>query len=367
MARIAILGAGNGGFAAAAVLSVRGHRVVLWNRSAATIAPLVDGAPLSYDGVLGRGQVALSLATSDLAAAVDGADIVLVCLPAYALAGVARALAPLVHPDLPIVLNPGGMLGSLAFITELRAAGCEGDAWLGETATLTYIARKTGPASVSVTHVAHDVPFAALPATRTGRLVGLLAGILPPLHPARDILDVGLASINLVLHPPAMILAAAWIEHTGGDFAYYADTATPSVARLMARLDEERLAVARAWHLDAAPFLDVFAAIGSTSPDAAASGDFLRALEDSEPNRHIRAPASLEHRYMREDIPFGLVPLASLGRAAGLATPVLDAIITICSTIAGTDFRTTGRTLESLGVGALSIDDLLARLAGETP
>ncbi|MDA8203898.1 MAG: NAD/NADP octopine/nopaline dehydrogenase family protein [Chloroflexi bacterium] len=365
MATVAILGAGNGGFAAAADLSVREHRVVLWNRSAATIAPLVDGAPLSYDGVLGHGRVPLSLATTDLAAAVDGADMVLVCLPAYALAGVARALAPLLRPDLPVVLNPGGMLGSLAFITELRAAGCAGDAWVGETATLTYIARKTGPASVSVTHVARDVPFAALPATRTGRLVGLLSGVLPPLRPARDILDVGLASVNLVLHPPAMVLAAAWIERTGGDFAYYTDTATRSVARLMARLDGERLAVAHAWRRDTPPFLDIFAAIGSTSPEAAASGDFLRALVDSEPNRHIRAPASLEHRYMREDIPFGVVPLASLGRAAGLATPILDAIITICSTITGTDFRATGRTLESLGFAAPAIDDLLATLTGE--
>lgn len=365
MATVAVLGAGNGGFAAAADLSLRGHRVVLWNRSAATIEPLAAGEPLSYEGVLGAGRVRLLLATSDLAAAVSGADVVLVCLPAYALAGVARSLAPLLRDDLPVVLNPGGMLGSLAFLAELRAAGYARRPWVSETATLTYIARKTGPASVSVTHVAHSVPFAALPATGTRRILDRVAGLLPPLRPAQDILEVGLASINLVLHPPALVLAAAWIERTGGDFAYYADTATPSVARLMARLDAERLAVARAWRHDVPPFLDVFAAIGSTSREAAAAGDFLRALVDSEPNRHIRAPASLEHRYMREDIPFGVVPLAGLGRTTGVATPVLDAIITICSTIAGTDFGSEGRTLEALGIAGWGVDRVLALLAGE--
>src|SRR5262249_47763575 len=146
------------------------------------------------------------------------------------------------------------------------------------------------------------------------------------------------ANVNMVLHPPAMILGAAWIEHTGGDFFYYYDTATPSVARFLAALDRERLAVARAWHVDAEPFLDLFARIGSTSPAAAAAGGFPQALLDSAPNRRIKAPPSLDHRYMHEDIPHGVVPLAVLGHAVGVPTPTLDALVTIASTVTARDY-----------------------------
>jgi len=357
--RIAILGAGNGGFAATVDLTLRGHVTTLWNRGEAALEPLRSGGRIWYEGVLGSGHVTAPPLTTDLREATAGADVILVCLPAHAHAELARSLARHLADGAIVVLDPGGLLGSLAFARELRRGGFGGALHIGETSTLTYIARKTSPAGVAITHVARDLPFAALPGDESQILAAGLDGVLPNLRVGRDILEVGLASINTVLHPPAMVLAAAWIEHTGGDFYYYFDAATPSVARLMSRLDAERLAVARAWTRDAEPFLDVFAAIGSTTPEAAASGDFRRALLESRPNRWIKAPESLDHRYMREDIPCGVVPLAELGRVAGVATPVLDAIVTICSTSAGIDFRETGRNAEALGIAGRSMETVL--------
>jgi opine dehydrogenase len=189
-----------------------------------------------------------------------------------------------------------------------------------------------------------------------------VAYALPHLLPVSHTLATALTNINTVLHPPAMILAAAWIEHSGGDFAYYYDTATPSVAHLLAALDAERLAVARAWRVDAEPFLDLFARIGSTSREAAAAGDFRQALLDSAPNRHIKAPPSLDHRYMHEDIPFGALPLAELGRAAGVATPNYDAVVTLASTITGRDYRAEGRTFARLGLQGQAVEQVLELL-----
>jgi opine dehydrogenase len=128
---------------------------------------------------------------------------------------------------------------------------------------------------------------------------------------------------------------------------------------LLAALDAERLAVARAWRVDAEPFLDLFARIGSTSREAAAAGDFRQALLDSAPNRHIKAPPSLDHRYMHEDMPFGALPLAELGRAAGVATPNYDAVVTLASTITGRDYRAEGRTFARLGLRDLSVEQVL--------
>jgi opine dehydrogenase len=189
---------------------------------------------------------------------------------------------------------------------------------------------------------------------------------VPNLQPVEHALVTGLANVNTVLHPPAMILGAAWIEHTGGDFYYYYDTATPSVGRLMAALDRERLAVAAAWGVQVEPFLELFARIGSTSREAAEAGDHERALRDSTPNRYIKAPPDLTHRYMLEDLPYGVVPLADLGRVASVEIPVTEALITLASAITAHDFRAEGRTLARLGLGSQSPDAIL-RLLLEGP
>ncbi len=362
MSRVTVVGAGNGGLAAVADLATRGHAVRLWNRGEGALAAIARSRAVRYEGVLGTGAAPVEMVTTDLGAAVDGVDAILVCLPAPAHRDVAERLAAHLRAEQVLILNPGGLLGSVAVAGALRSAGYQAPLRIAETATLTYICRKTAPDAVRVTSVATDLPFAALPGEGTVALVEELAGVLPNIRPVEHILAAGIASINTVLHPPGMILGAAWIEHTGGDFAYYADTAVPSVARLLGRLDDERLAVARAWHITAEPFLEVFARIGSTSAEAASAGDFLRALQDSTPNRAIRAPESLDTRYLNEDIPFGVVPLADLARAAEVATPVLEAVITIASAITGRDYRALGRTLASVGLGGLSAAQVLDRL-----
>lgn len=367
MTSVAVLGAGNGGLAAVADLVRRGHRVALWNRSPDALAEIVRLGGITYDGCLGAGFAPVGAATTSMEEALDGAEIVVICLPAVAHQTVARALAPHIQPTQTIVLNPGGLLGSLAVVRELRTAGYAAPVRIGETATLSYICRKTGPASVGITGVAVDLPFASLPGRDTPDLIRLLQEVLPGLRPVPHILAAGIASINTVLHPPGMILGAAWIEHTGGDFAYYADTAVPSIARLMAAIDAERLAIAQAWGIPTETFLDVFARIGSTSPEAAATGDFQRALTDSLPNRSIRAPRSLDSRYLHEDIPFGIVPLADLGRAAAVATPVLDAVITVTSTITARDYRAEGRSLGGVGLGDTSVESVLHSLEHTQP
>jgi opine dehydrogenase len=362
MGHVLVLGAGNGGFAVAADLSRRGLEVALYNRSDGPLEPVRAQRGIRYEGVFGEGLAPVAAATTDLASVVPGADLVLACVPATAHAFLARELAPLLGDDQPVVLNPGGVLGALAFARDVRAAGFRGALRVAETGTLTHICRKPDTGSVRVTSVATDLPFAALPGRETAAFAAQVGDVLPHLLPVSHTLATALTNVNTVLHPPAMILAAAWIEHTGGDFAYYYDTATPSVAHLLAALDAERLAVARAWRVDAEPFLDLFARIGSTSRAAAAAGDFRQALLDSAPNRHIKAPPSLDHRYMHEDIPFGALPLAELGRAAGVPTPNYDAVVTLASTITGRDYRAEGRTLARLGLEGRSVEEVLEML-----
>src|SRR5579862_8008596 len=157
MTRVAVLGAGAGGAAATVELTLKGEEVALWNRSAATIAPYEAEGELRYRGALGEGAVRPALVTTDLARALDGADVAVVCLPALAHSPLFAELATNAWRG-PTVLNPGHTCGALHFRAVL-GAHCE----VAELSTLTYVARRLADGTVNITGVAARVGAAALP------------------------------------------------------------------------------------------------------------------------------------------------------------------------------------------------------------
>jgi len=105
-------------------------------------------------------------------------------------------------------------------------------------------------------------------------------------------------------------------------------------------------------------FLDFFYKAGSTSERAYRSGSLYQALQESEPNRFIRAPENLSYRFLTEDIPFGIVPLSYLGRMVGIPTPIINSFIELASLIHQTDYWETGWTLEKMGIAGMTIEKL---------
>src|SRR5699024_10187567 len=91
MAEVAILGAGNGGFAFAGYLGLKGHKVRLFEvpqfgenlkevKRAGGIE--VTRTTEGFGGVEGFGKV--DKATTDIEEAIDGVELILVVVPAYA-------------------------------------------------------------------------------------------------------------------------------------------------------------------------------------------------------------------------------------------------------------------------------------------
>ena len=73
-------------------------------------------------------------------------------------------------------------------------------------------------------------------------------------------------------------------------------------------------------------------------------------------------PPDLRHRYISEDVPFGLVPLAWLGDLAGVSTPISDAMIDLASLANRADYRRKGLSLKRLGLGGLDPAGISRRL-----
>ena len=352
--RIAVLGAGHGGYAAAADLTARGFEVRLHARRSETLEPLQEKGLINVSGVQ-EGAIPIAVLTTNIEEAVKDSDLIMMVVPSVAHETYAQLLAPILTSETPVFVNPGHTGGALHFVSELRKAGYTMPIKTCETVTLTYICRKTAPANVEIFSYTKNLKFAAFPGKYAREMSDLVKPIFPEITLVSSVLETALTNINAVFHAPAMLMNAGWIEDTGGDFLFYRDGITPSIGRVIAQVDAERMAVARGLGVPTASFLDNFYQAGLTTLNAKQSSDISRACFESEPNAKIKSPSTLDHRYVHEDIGYGLVPISDFGRLAGISTPTIDGIIHLISEMMGVRYAATGLTLEAMGLGGLGV------------
>ncbi len=353
MKRVAILGAGNAGQAAAAHMTKMGLEVRLYNRWGSEIEAIQAKGGIQLEGVLGSGFFKLPLITTDLKEAVTGADLYWVATPAVAHEFLAQELAPLLPEGAKIFLNPGSTGGALAFSETLRRHGGPKEVVIGETNTNIYITRITGPAVVTIWNEG-GVFFSTFPGNRREEFFAEAHPYYKTLKLVPTVLDTAFANVNAIMHPAGTLMNAGWIEHSGGNFRFYTEGGTPSVGKVIDELERERRATMLALGLDPVPFPDVFFLYGATSEEARRTGSCYIALRDSEPNKEIKAPPNLQFRFLTEDVPFGIVPYRHLAQLAGVDTPVISALILLASVVNGVDWLSSGMTLEKMGMQDVS-------------
>jgi opine dehydrogenase len=352
--KTAILGGGHGAYAAAADLAAAGHEVVLWRRDPVALAALRADPRIVLKDHAGARSVPIVGATGDIGAAVAGAGLIVVPLPATAQDDIARALAPHLA-DGQVVFLPPGSFGSFAMAQLARAAGSRARVAWAETGTLPYLARKHGEREVNVSARAVRLPTGVYPAKDAERAIAVIRRAFPSVHPCGDALSGALMNAGPIIHPPLVVMNAAPLEHFDR-WDIHAEGTQPAVRAVTDRLDRERIAVREALGFGAPhyPLADHY------SNDRWMYGDAHRQLVKSGDWReHIDLHT---HRYVVEDGAIGLAFLASVARWARVDAPLAEGLLAIVGAILGRDLRRGARTLEGLGLAALSRAELNARL-----
>jgi len=362
---IAIVGAGNGGKTAAADLALQGLRVHLTDlpEFAGNLQPLLGPDPrLHAEGAL-EGCASLALVTPRLDEAVRDADLVMVCCQALAHDRLARDLAPLLTSRQVLVLNPGSTGGALHMARVFRELGKRDVPPLVEFSTLTYGCRAHGNRVSCAVKVARVV-YGVFPALATERVAPMLEPLFPGLVRGRHVLDAGLNNANPVIHPPITLLNGARFENEGEKMRFYRDGVSPSVARLIAALDGERMALLRALGCPAQSD-----PLTSVQQGYAESTDYLRCYREGSGFGEFRSPGTLDHRYLHEDVGMGLVLYCGLGEQLGVATPASRAFVAFGGLVAGVDYTARGaRTPATLGLGGMTTAQIATYLqTGQSP
>ncbi len=357
--KVAVLGAGNGGCAAAADLSRRGFTVGLYSRRKETLQPILDAGGIRLVENHSEEFVSIGAVTRNIEEALKDAQIVLITVPAVAHSYYIEMCAPHLREGQIIVLNPGSTGGALHLLHGLRQLGGGYVPPIGETNTLTYVCRLVGESAVQVTLHQKNLLFSTIPATDTERCADIFRIIYPQIIPVENVLVTSLSNFNAIMHPAGTIMNIGWVEFAKGDFAYYYEGNTPAVCRIIEAVDRERLNIFKTFGYSTLPFLDFFYRAGLTTEKGYKSGSVYTALQESEPNRFIKAPQSLDHRYVHEDIGYGLLPMMEIAGLLNLKTPVMQALVTLASQAVGIDFLNEGLNLEKMGIAGFSKDRLL--------
>ena len=354
--RFAVIGAGHGGKAMAAHLALMGFPTVLYNRTPEHIAAIRELGYIDLESYEGgpRGRGKLKKTTSDISEALENVDIVMVVVPSSAHRDIAKICAPHLKNEQIVILHPGRTCGAIEFAKELRENHCPAEPIIAESETFIYASRSDGPAQARIFRIKEAVPMAALPATRTSEVLDRIHEAYSQYIDGDNVLQTGLNNMGAIFHPALTLLNAGRIEDTRGDFQFYIEGVTPSVARVLEVLDRERVTVASALGIRARTAMEWLTLAYNTT-----GSNLYEAIQNQQGYYGIKAPPTLYHRYIFEDVPMSLVPIASLGERYGVSVRGMDSIIRLACFIHHTDYWRRGRTVDKLGIDGLSVGELM--------
>lgn len=369
--RFAVLGGGNGAFAFAGDLSIAGRSVNLYEdphfadniksvREAGGIevTGFEPGVQSGFPGGYPRkGFGKVNKVTKDIKEALDGVDVVLIVTAAFGHEAMFQSALPYLTDDQTVVFNNGNW-ACLRFTNALRKT--KKKTTLAETETLVYSCRKSGSARVHIDGMKQTVSTAALPADRTPAVVDILNEAykgITKFPAAKNVLETSLGNGNMVFHPPLMVLNAGLVEQKKCDFIFYTYGCTPSTGRVLDVVDSERIATGKALGLTLATMvqrLDTYY--------GAKGRNCYEAIQNCKPYADPiggKAPASLEFRYLTEDVPYALVPLSSIADQLKIPTPTVDGLVSVTSALMGEDYWSTGNNAQKLGIKGMTKKEIL--------
>jgi opine dehydrogenase len=353
---IGIIGAGTGGVYLLPQLTKAGFRARLHDIDASKLAAIKERGGIDIEGD-DIAFVPVEMATTDLRAVVEGAAIIIIVSGGTTHGTVARALAPLVSDGQLMLLIQGNTGGSLIVRRALAEVGCHAQVDVAEMDNYPYSCFRLGPTRIRPIVTKRWLQIASFPGNRSAPVMKRLSRLFPQAVAAPDVLHTGLTNMNSMLHVANCVANAASIER-GDKYKFYAEGVTPAVARLYEAIDGERVAVA--------------AALGASVPSLAewwgrAYGVREATLVETAKRLTYDAdgayqatgtPSTLQHKFILEDVPTGLIPTSALGSAAGVRTPAIDALIGVVRYMTGYTFANDARTLDRLGLEGMTASQI---------
>jgi hypothetical protein len=376
--RVLVCGSGSGAHVLAAVISARPNvelcvltlnavRAQEWNNAMSWHRLTLSAAAGSVAMIANPFTV-----TGDAASAARGADIVIISMPAFMHQTYLTALAPHLEEGCIIV----GVPGQSGFDFDIRQSlgprlstsvviNFESLPWICRTDEFARSATILGRKERLVGAMRGDVRRARVedPLAHLQYLLGAPPQLIVTGHP----LGITLRSPNAYSHPPIMF--SRWRGWNGSAVDHpplFYQGVDEETADLLDRVSKEVVEISRAIMADH-PEVDLSQVIPMYDWDLGCYGgdiddktNLMTALRTNCGYKGIEHPMlrvrggyvpDFSHRFMAEDVPFGLVVVRGIAELAGVSTPAIDEVLLWCQERMGKEYlvrsRLAGRDVDS--------------------
>jgi len=355
---ITIIGMGHGGCAAAAYYTKQGYNITLLKIGKKmhneNYEFLKKNKIITLTGIEGEGTFNLNDVTNDIAQGISNADIIFIFYVSNFHQLLAEKISPYLKDGQLVYICPG-YAGSILFLKEMKKINNNSKVIFVEGETLPFSSRISEPGIVNICSKNYGHPIAALPRSLNSTAIEKLSKLLDKCYERENILEIALHNPNLILHTIGIIMNAGRIEDPDLNFYMYKQGFTPSIWKIVKKLDSEKMDILEKLGLKRRTYFDEFLVrtFGENSINYSAEEGFkIYSKEASE-----LLTNTINNRYLTEDTPIGLGLLHSLGKHLNISTPTCDSLIHLAGSMLDTDYFKEARTIESLGFD--NIDDLL--------
>ena len=324
-----VIGLGNTGLSILSMFKHTGLDVEGYNRPGASIDNLKSMNECKVDGLVDF-TFKIDFIVEDLKKALIRADLVFVCVPANEHKSLATLISESELGDaMPsIILVPGRVFGSLNFGKYL---GCN----VTEAQTGPYAARQDGKGLISLfakkRRVIYSSPDPAVLEDVKKKMPLFFKDIF---YAEENYKKVTMGNVGLVLHCTPLIFNAGLISYPQ-EFLFYKDLVSNEIAFYMQQIDLERIFISKKLGLSTESVPDWL----NEQYGAKDTSNIYKALHSTDAYLKISSPKSLNHRYLNEDLVYGLVPLENLAINLGLNTPYITNLINTACMLLNCDFR----------------------------
>lgn len=364
MSKVTVIGAGNGGVTAAYHFAKLGHEVCIYDdpKFAVQIKAIQEkggiealaeehGCQMCFPGFSN-----IALATTDIKEAMEFANIFVMVCPSFAQEPLFTSMMPYLKDNQTVLLMPGNY-GGLVLKNVLKKAG-KADLKINfaDAISIPWACRIVSPGVITIMGLKEFLPMSIMTEGDKDAIAKELGEILPiSIEVLPNAVAAGLENINFGGHPLLTTLNMGILENFNGEFNYYRDCCSTATAKAAARMDKERLSVGEAMHIKLRTELEAMNALYAS--DYKTVYDFNRASTTH--GKINNSPNSSKARYITEDVAYLLVPCYEFATLFGIKVPIVESCIHIASAYNDDDYFTTGRTLEKMGFGGMTKEELL--------
>jgi len=346
--KIGILGSGHGGFAMASDLSYSGYDVKL-----SSIYPFNSklkyykkASKIKIEGMFEKYSSPVVINTDyideDIEKVIRTSDIIFINTPAYGQDVYNKLIAKNGHKG-QIIVFPCGGFSAISCHNFMQSVNRQKDFIICETGSFIYTTKLKGTDTILIKSMKSKVMFGCTDTEKTDYAIGILNKIYPQFYKAENVWQTSFSNPSSVLHTITTLCNMSRIEQLGSYQNSFYDI-TPSVARIIEKTDKERCQIAGYFYKNVMNVTEIMCSLYNIKYD-----NIYDTIKNISAFKIQWTPGSMNHRYVTEDVPYSMVPIATIGKKLGIQTPYTDSIINLACMANDTDYWQNGRNADKIG------------------